>query len=128
MKQCFGVTSTIHVDADAVTSIPVVTPDTTPTRHNDGESVVVFNVGTDVTKGFGGSVCRGFIVDVDEVDEVEGTKTNLYTVVYNMTMGIRKGKKNAKQGNPLTGSRTTLRLTRSFTVDGLGRATSTRAT
>ena len=64
-----------------------MTPDTTPTRHNDGESVVVFKVGIDVTKDFGGSVHRGFIVDVDEV---KGTKTNLYTVVYNMKMGIRK--------------------------------------
>ena len=47
----------------------------------------MFKVGTDVTKDFGGSVYRGFIVDVDEV---EGTKTNLYTVVFNMKMGIRK--------------------------------------
>ena len=87
LKQSFRITSTIHVDSDTVTSIPVVTPDTTPTRHNDGESVVAFTVGTDVTKDFGGSVYRGFIVDVDEV---EGTKTNLCTVVYDMKMGIRR--------------------------------------
>ena len=62
-----------------------MTPDTTPTRHNDGESVVVFKVGTDVTKDFGGSVYRGFIVDVDEE---EGTKK--FYIVYNMKMGIRK--------------------------------------
>ena len=83
LKQSFRVTSTIHVDADTVMSIPVVTPDTTPTRHNDGESVIEFTV---VTKDFGGSVCRGFIVDVDEV---EGTKTNLCTIQC-MNMGIRK--------------------------------------
>ena len=77
MKQSFRVTSTIHVDTDTVTSIPVVTPDTTPTRHNDDESVVAFTAGTDVTEDFGGSVCRGFIVDVDKV---EGTKTNLCTI------------------------------------------------
>ena len=70
-----------------MTSIPVVTPYTIPFRYNDGESVVTFKVGTDVTQDFGGTVYRGFIVDIDEV---EGTKTNLYTVVYDMRMGIRK--------------------------------------
>ena len=63
----------------SVTPILVVTTDTTPTQHDDGEPDVVFEVGTDVAKDFDGAVYRGFIVDVDEE---EGTKQILYRIQY----------------------------------------------